>query len=105
MSNQGYCAECEAICAELMTALDEIPTPPRPRDELRADFEAMRKMMMGTEELQADEVLGRFKPGAEGLGPLVRPECRTRRFNAAVRKMVHHIARTGHHPQFRRWAR
>jgi hypothetical protein len=92
MSTPAQCDECQAILEELRNASAEICASPKLRDELRADCDALFKMMAGTED-DVDEVLGkfRFRPQQPGIR-----EFRYPRVGDAVRKMFEHQTRTGH---------
>ncbi len=96
MTNKRYCGECQAICAELRAALDEVRPAAMTAAQVHSDLDATRKMMNGAEELEAAEILGSFHLERAMLGPFAGPEHRSPRVRAAVRKVVHHLARTGH---------
>jgi hypothetical protein len=92
MTNATPCEECQAIAEELRNAFAEMP--PRLKDEYRADGEAFRRMIGGTEEdvERAEGMAGEFRQS----GWSDRPEGRYPRIQKAFRRMVMHRFRTGH---------
>jgi hypothetical protein len=97
MSEATQCEECKAIAEELRTAARESPVDPKRSEELRANADALRKLMAGTGK-GVDELLARFPFRSQRLGPLKMPQYPelSPRLREVCRRMQEHEARTGH---------
>ena len=99
MSKPAECSECLAIVEELQATGRERASrlSAERREELRTQFDALRKMMAGSEE-GVDELLVKFPFRSRRPERLRMPEYGPSdpRIEAVARKMFEHETRTGH---------
>jgi len=124
MGNPYPCFECQAIVDEFKAACVEIEADPALSEESRAAYEALlvlvagkeprmsresqaaqeavRGMIGGTEEEaeRAEELLARFQPQPQTLGPEVLRTGAQRypKLFDVIRRLTMHRGRTGHQP-------
>jgi hypothetical protein len=96
MTNAFQCDECAAIADEFRDAIGEMP--PNLLDRYRAERDAFRKMIGGTDEdfERAEEILGKPKFPINGSGLFDALGGRYPKIQNALRKMIVHRFRTGH---------
>jgi len=96
MTNAFQCDECVAIADEFRDAIGEMP--PNLLDRYRAERDAFRKLIGGTDEdfERAEEILGKPKFPINGSGLFDALGGRYSKIHNALRKMIVHRFRTGH---------